>query len=176
MREVTPSEQSATGAPPGAAPPSSALPRPAEAADREHVVWRELERTFLFYDRHAKRDQIAYRSLKVVTLLVGAAVTVLAARGAPAAVTAAFAATAVVAEGVQQLFRFHTTWIAYRATAEALRSHAFRYVAGVGEYDADAATRRQRLADAVTTLVSAEGTTWMSAMRSGSTASGTGAS
>jgi Protein of unknown function (DUF4231) len=142
-------------------PRSSALPEPADAGD---LVWRELDREFARFDRQAGRHRVAYLSLRMVVLAVGAAVTVLAAVGAHPALTASLAAVVVVAEGVQQLFQLHTRWIAYRTAAEGLRRQAFRYVAGLTPYD-DPATRRARLAGALEEVTGGENDTWARTMR-----------
>lgn len=46
------------------------------------------------------------------------------------------------------MFQFHANWISYRAVAEALRQHAFRFTAEVDPYT-DRATRRNLLAQAM---------------------------
>lgn len=140
------------------------LPPPADPAEREDVLWRELESSFGWYDRQAGRNRLGYQILKVLAVAVGALVTVLAASDAPPVVTALGAAVVVVAEGVQQVFQFHSNWISYRTTAEALRQHALQYAAEVGPY-ADRDTRRDVLATSLQTLVSTETTGWASTMR-----------
>lgn len=143
---------------------AGALPQPTDPADREDLLWQQLEAQFRWYNRQAALNRIAYQALNVAAILVGAVVTVLAASNAPPVLTADCAAAIVVAEGVQQVFQFHTHWISYRATAEALRQHAFQYVAGVGPYT-DSLTRRALLADALRALVSSENSNWASTMR-----------
>jgi hypothetical protein len=140
------------------------LPEPTDPAEREDLLWQQLEAQFSWYDRQASRNRLAYQTLKVAAILVGALVTVLAASNAPPVLTAACAAAIVVTEGVQQVFQFHTHWITYRATAEALRQHAFQYAAGVAPYS-DPRTRRALLADALQNMVNSENTSWASTMR-----------
>ena len=107
---------------------------------------------------------MAYLGLRLVVLVVAAAVTVLAAVGAVPAVTASLAAVVVVAEGAQQLFQLHTRWISYRTAAESLRREAFRYVAGLPPYS-DPTMRRTRLADVVQEITAAEHSVWLHAAR-----------
>ncbi|MGY1804586.1 DUF4231 domain-containing protein [Blastococcus sp. SYSU D00922] len=140
---------------------ADALPEPTDAGD---LVWRELDREFTRYDRQAGRHRVAYLTLRMVVLAVGAAVTVLAAVGASPALTASLAAVVVVAEGAQQLFQLHTRWIAYRLAAETLRRQAFRYVAELAPYD-DPATRRARLAAALEEVTTGEHDTWQRSMQ-----------
>ena len=102
----------------------------------------------------ARKNRLAYQLAKVATLLLAAAVTVLAAIGAPAALSASLAAAIVVVEGLQQLFQWHANWIAYRASAETLRRHAFAYAARTPPYDAD--DRADRLANALGELTERE--------------------
>jgi hypothetical protein len=119
-----------------------ALPTPADA---DPVVWPELARLFHRYDVQAGRHRAGYLTLRLVVLVVGVAVTVVAAIDAPPAVVASLAAIVVVAEGAQQLFQLHTRSVAYRTAAETLRRENFLYVAGLAPYD-DPATRLGRLA------------------------------
>jgi Protein of unknown function (DUF4231) len=127
------------------------------------VVWRELDSLFTWYDRRAFRNRVAYQVLKVLTLLLAAAVTVLAAQHAPSWLTAMLAAVVVAAEGIQQLFQLHANWISYRASAEALRQEAFAFVAQVPPYDT--AQRRVVLAQAIRTVTTKESTTWAKTVR-----------
>lgn len=116
------------------------LPQPADPAERTDVLWQEFAALFRWYGRAATRTRLSYQVIKVAVLVIGAAVTVLAATRASSALTAALAASVVVLEGIQQLFQFQSNWITYRGTAEAMRQQAFWYVAQVGPY-ADTQTR-----------------------------------
>ncbi|WP_448623956.1 DUF4231 domain-containing protein [Geodermatophilus sp. URMC 64] len=140
---------------------AGALPAPPDAED---VVWRELDREFRRYDAAARLHRIAYLAMRLVALLVAAAVTVLAAIDAHPALTASLAAVVVVAEGAQQLFQLHTRWISYRTAAETLRREAFRYVAELPPYT-EPALRRARLASVLQDVTSRENTTWLEGMR-----------
>jgi hypothetical protein len=140
------------------------LPRPEEEAECKDVLWQQLEAQFGWYDTAAGRSRLGYQALKVTALVLGATVTVLAAVGASAAVTASLAAAIVVVDGVQQVFKFHSNWISYRATAEKLRQHAVLYVAKATPYD-DPRTRRQNLATVVRDLTAREVAGWSTTMR-----------
>ncbi len=143
---------------------AGSLPQPADPGEQHDLLWQELDAQFRWYDRAATRSRLTYQTLKVAALVTGAAVTVLAATGAPAALTAALAASIVVLEGVQQVFQFHSNWIAYRATAETLRQHAFLYAAMVDPY-ADTQSRRDMLAEFMRDVTTKENTNWTSTMR-----------
>lgn len=117
-----------------------------------------LEDQLGWYDRKSVAAQQAYKRTKLVQLVVGAAVTVIAALDAPAAVTAALAAVVLVAEGVEQLYQWQTNWVLYRATAEALKHEKFLYLAAAGPYSMD--DRDRVLAERVEGLVSQEHAKW----------------
>lgn len=140
------------------------LPQPADPGERADVLWQELAAHFRWYGRAATRTRLSYQVLKVAVLVMGAAVTVLAATRASSALTAALAASVVVLEGVQQLFQFQSNWITYRRTAETMRQQAFMYVAQVGPY-ADTETRRERLADFMSEITTTENAGWTNTMR-----------
>ncbi|MQY27386.1 hypothetical protein NRB56_29690 [Nocardia sp. RB56] len=94
----------------------------------------------------------------MVQIVVGAAVPVLAAAGATGWVTAAVAAVPVVAEGIQQLFQWHSTWLRCRSTAEALKTEKFLYATEAGPY-ADG-TRSSLLAERITAITGKEADGW----------------
>jgi hypothetical protein len=140
------------------------LPTPPDVADQNDLLWQELAGYFEWYDRGATRNRLSYQSLKVAVLVTGAAVTVLAASGAPAALSASLAAAIVVLEGAQQLFQFHANWISYRATAETLRGNGFAYAARVSPYE-DPATRRSQLAEFLRDITTSENSAWTKTMK-----------
>ena len=82
----------------------------------------------------------------MVTLVLAAAVTVLAASSAPAILTSCIGAAIVVVEGTQQLFKFHTNWLRYRVVTETLREHGLFYLAHLSPYDGEAAAAQGQLA------------------------------
>ena len=65
------------------------------------VVWQELASYFSWFSRAATQSRVACQTLKILSLLLAAAVTVLAATGAPSVLTACVGAGIVVAEGTQ---------------------------------------------------------------------------
>lgn len=144
------------------------LPAP-EFEDPPSLVWRYVAAYFELYSRGATRNRVAYQIGRVATLLLAAAVTVLAAVGAPAALSASLAAAIVVIEGMQQLFQWHQNWISYRASAETLRRHAFAYAARTAPYDGE--DRAGRLAAMLTELTERENVDWAGTMTAGPKAS-----
>ena len=121
------------------------LPPPPSAADQQDVLWQKYQAQFCSYDRAATRSRYGYTTLNVISLAVAAAVPVLAATRGPAGLTASLAAVVAVIEGLAQLFQLQTKWISYRASADALRQHAFFYAAQVDPCT-DPRARRDQLA------------------------------
>ncbi len=121
-------------------------------------TWDRLEDQVGWYDRKSVAAQQAYKWVKLVQLVIGAAVPVVAALQAPAAITAVLAAIVVVAEGAQQLYQWQTNWVLYRSTAEALKHEKFLYLAGAGPYSGD--DPRSVLAERLEGLISQEHAKW----------------
>jgi hypothetical protein len=101
---------------------TSSLPAPPRAEDRADLLWQAFDAQFAWYDKAATRGRVAYQILKLMALAASAAVTVLAARSAPAGLTATVAGLIVVLEGVQQLFQFHPNWLCSAAPPRAFAS------------------------------------------------------
>jgi hypothetical protein len=137
---------------------------PSGGALDSDLVWQELDAYFSLFSRQASRNRVSYQTLKVASLLLAAVVTVLAASHAPAVLTACVGAAIVVAEGIQQLFKFHTNWLRYRVIAETLREHALRYYAHLAPYD-DAVTARRDLGAFLHAAVEGEHKQWSVQMK-----------
>ncbi|WP_024805171.1 DUF4231 domain-containing protein [Nocardia sp. BMG51109] len=98
------------------------------------VAWARLTDQLEWYDTKSVGAQRAYKRLKLAQLVVAATVPVVAAFHFSSGLTATLAALVVVGEGAQQLFQWHTNWLLYRSTAEALKHEKYLYLASVGEY------------------------------------------
>jgi hypothetical protein len=123
-----------------------------------------LDEQIVWYDRAAARAQVAFRAGKMVALMAAAAVPFCALLGAPAALTAGMGALIAVLEGMQQLFRFHETWLNSRSACEALRRERFLYTAGAGPYAEPARAGRPAatvLAERVAALTIEEHAKWI---------------
>jgi hypothetical protein len=120
-----------------------------------------LEDQLAWYDAKATKNRVWYQSLKVVQIVVAAAIPVVAAAGASAAIAGAMGAVIVVLEGLQQLFQFQPNWVAFRGTAEALKREKHLFSAGAGIY-ADAERADALLAEQVEALISRETAAWAS--------------
>ena len=141
----------------------AALPQPVDQADRDDLLWQQFEAHFRWYHRAATRTRLGYQGLRLVVIIAGAAVTVLAARDAEPWLTATLGAVIVVAEGIQQLFQFHANWNSYRSSAETLRQHGMLYAARAEPYDGQ--DRRVKLGNLLRQVVSKESGDWVSRMR-----------
>jgi hypothetical protein len=139
------------------------LPAPLDDNERTDLLWQEFEAHFWNYNQGATTNRFRYQLAKITTLIVAATVTVLAATGAPAAVTASLAGSAVVLGGAEQLYQWHSHWLSYRSSAETLRRQAFAYVAGVSPYD-DPLTRRRHLASVLQEVTASENAAWAETM------------
>lgn len=122
-----------------------------------------LARDIAWYDNHAKRGMAWYRALKLVQLVVAAAVPVGASLSAARALLAVLGAVIVVVEGVQQLFHFHDNWINYRSTCEALREEQRLYEAAAGPYTDG--RRDELLAERTRDVIAQERARWASTQR-----------
>jgi len=140
------------------------LPSSDQVTAHTDFTWQQVERDFKWYSKSACRARVCYQSLKVCSLLLAAAVTVMAAMGAPALITASAGAAIVVIEGLQQLFKFHPNWLRWRMVTETLREHAYRYATRLAPYD-DEATAQAKFGEAYATLIANERGQWMVQMQ-----------
>jgi hypothetical protein len=124
-------------------------------------AWARLEDQLRWYDTKSVAAQRAYRFAKVVQLVVGAAVPVVALAEVPDTLTAILGATVVVIEGVQQLYQWQTNWVLYRSTAEALKHERYLFLAQAGPYLSN--DRDKVLAERIEGLVSQEHAKWTEA-------------
>src|SRR3954471_16244123 len=125
-------------------------------------TWERLEDQLAWYDRKSIATQRTYKRLKVLQLVVAAAVPVAAAAGAPGWVTATLGGIVLVLEGLQQVGQYQTDWVAYRSTCEALKHEKYLYLANAGPY-LDPASAQRTLDARVEGLVSQEHAKWVSA-------------
>jgi hypothetical protein len=126
-------------------------------------AWHRLEEQLAWHDRKASWNQKSYRTIKVAELIAAAAIPVVAAAGAPGWLTGGLGALVVVMEGINQLFRFHDSWINYRSTSEALTREKYLYLSQARPYDRH--TRPQALlAQRVEDILGREHAHWATTM------------
>jgi hypothetical protein len=100
----------------------------------EHPAWARLVDQLDWYGRKSAPAQRAFIRLKVVEIVVAAAIPVVAGVGGPALLTAALGSTVVVLESLQHLYQWQTNWVLYRSTAEALKHEKFLFLSSAGPY------------------------------------------
>jgi Protein of unknown function (DUF4231) len=160
---VTSGHSLSVSATPTSAAPGSAAKQPPQADAVANglpagPIGERLESQLNWYDNRAVHCQRWYAVLKVLQIVVAAAIPVVAAAGASAAVAGGLGAVVVVLEGFQQLFQFQQNWTRYRSTAEALKREKYLFLAGAEPYTT--ANRDPLLAARVEALVSAETSSW----------------
>src|SRR4051794_4009520 len=124
----------------------------------DHPAWTRLVDQLAWYDRKSVASQRAFKRLKVIEVVLAAAIPVVAGLRWPTWVTAVLGAAVVVLEAVQQLYQWQTNWVLYRSTAEALKHEKFLFLSGAGPYART--DRLPVLAERVEGLVSQEHAKW----------------
>ncbi|WP_420791468.1 DUF4231 domain-containing protein [Actinomycetospora lutea] len=124
----------------------------------DDIGLERLDDQLSWYDAKSGAAQKAYKRTKLIQLIVGASVPVVALASPTPALTASLAAVVVVAEGVQQLYQWQTNWVLYRATAEALKHEKYLYLGQAGPYEAS--DRKRVLVERVEGIVSQEHAKW----------------
>jgi hypothetical protein len=118
-----------------------------------------------WYDRRSGTNQRMYRTVKLVQIILAAAIPVFAVvAGDVKMLLAALGALVVILEGVQQLYQFQQNWTSYRSTCEALRHEKYLYLGNAGPY-ATADDPHVMLAERVESLTSEEHAKWVAAAR-----------
>ena len=148
--------------------PRQPLPQPVSEQERASLAWSELERSFEYFHSGATANRVAHLGLRVVVLVAGALVPIMALTSTNEIIVAVLGALVVVAEGVAQLTQVHDHWIRYRRTAEALRREALAFCTGTGAYQDVVELRRdQRLAARPLDVVGQENSAWEETVRVG---------
>jgi len=129
----------------------------------QDVVLDRLQDQIEWYDAKSGSNQKAFKSLKICTISAAALIPALALAkiSAMAWVTAGLGVFIVILEGLQQLNQYHSNWISYRSTCEALKHEKFLYLGKAGMYAA-ANDPHALLAERIESLVSQEHAKWAS--------------
>jgi Protein of unknown function (DUF4231) len=132
------------------------------------VTMERLDDQIGWYGDRSSWNQRCYKTLKVIVIVVAASIPVLS--GLPTDmpegallrwVLGVLGALVAIIEGIQQVYQFHTNWISYRATGEALKREKFLYLAKAGPYAA-AADSNVLLAERIEALMTQENAKWLS--------------
>jgi hypothetical protein len=102
----------------------------------QDVTLDHLQDQIEWYDRKSGSNQKAFKYLKICTISAAALIPVLAKVTAMSSYTAGLGVFIVVLEGLQQLNQYHSNWISYRSTCEALKHEKFLYLGKAGIYAA----------------------------------------
>jgi Protein of unknown function (DUF4231) len=132
----------------------------------QDITLDRLQDQLEWYDRKSGDNRKKFKFLKICTIVAAALIPALAGVSGMSAVIAAVGVFIVVVEGLQQLNQYHSNWIAYQSTSEALKHEKFLYLARAGIY-ANANDAHALLAERIESLVSQEHTKWASAQQQG---------
>ncbi len=124
-----------------------------------------LEGQSAWYSERSSSNQRAYKGLKLLQIVIAAAIPVLASAAARLDVLiGALGACIVILEGVQHLYQFQRNWTTYRSTCEALKHEKFLYLADAGPY-AGVADPHALLGERVESICTEEQARWVAARR-----------
>jgi hypothetical protein len=102
-----------------------------------------------------------YFGAKALTIIISASIP-LAAFAAKPAVTAALGAVVTICEATQHLCQWHTNWLAYRATSEALKREKYTFLGQAAKYSGIPADEAKKLlVERVEEIVSLEHSKWV---------------
>ncbi|RKR74058.1 DUF4231 domain-containing protein [Frondihabitans australicus] len=148
--------------PPPTEPPApvQAPPEPAPIPDGAvDFVMGRMTYLLGWYEQHAQISRWCYLGIKVVQLIVAAAVSATALmQTAGPVLTAVLGGIILVLEGVQQAFQFHDNWIRYRSTHTTLLKTLTQWEVRAKPFDGADAVRQ--LALTLETLAGNETSTW----------------
>lgn len=128
-------------------------------ADQNPTTER-LENQIRWYDSSSTKNQKLYKRLKILQIIMSAAIPFLAGVGTPPYVNGGLGVGIVVLEGLQQVYQYNRNWINYRATNEALKQEKYLYLAKAGHY-AGVTVPDALLAERVETIISRENGNWL---------------
>ena len=136
-------------------------------------AWARLEDQIAWYDAKSQHNQRWFKVLKILQILVAAAIPVAAAGDAPAWLLGGGGALIVALEGLQQLQQYQQNWTTYRSTGERLKHEKFLFLAQAGPYGTTE-KREALLAERVEGLVSQEHAAWTAHQEDSVRKAGTG--
>jgi len=143
---------------------AAAFQVPPEVA--RHPTWLRLEDQLRYYSRTCASYRRRYQFAKVLQILLGAAIPVMAVAGLPDAdfkrLSALFGASIAGLEALIQLFQWHSLWLQYRDTSERLKREKWLMLAGAEPYaGGPAGAILTLLAARIEALMSTEHEAWV---------------
>ncbi len=126
-------------------------------------VLARLDDQIDWYDKKSAASQRYYKRIKLTEIIAAALIPFVVGAHIPYAAWTAggLGVLITILEGILQLYQYQQIWVAYRATAEAMKHEKFLYIAKAGDY-AKALDSRGLLAERVEALGSQENTKWAS--------------
>jgi hypothetical protein len=127
---------------------------------KRHPAWIRLEDQLSWYDSKSVHCQRWYKGLKLLQVVLGVSIPLLAYQNATF-LTALTGVAIAVLEAVQHLNQYSTLWIEYRSTAERLKHARWLFLSRAGEFRELREEEALRLlAEQVETYVSTEHASW----------------
>ncbi|MEJ8853507.1 DUF4231 domain-containing protein [Variovorax robiniae] len=135
-----------------------------------HPTWLRLEDQLRYYSRTCGNYRRRYQFAKVLQILLGAAIPVLAVSGLPdpdfKRLSALFGASIAALEGLIQLFQWHALWLQYRDTSEQLKREKWLMLAGAEPYTGGPTSATLTLLAArIEALMSTEHDAWVGTLK-----------
>jgi hypothetical protein len=126
-------------------------------------VMDRLEDQIAWYDKKSSTCQRNYKRIKLIEIIAAALIPFVVGAHIPYAawIAGGLGVLITILEGVLQLYQFQQIWVAYRATAEAMKHEKFIYLAKGGPY-ATASDPHALLAERIEAIGSQENTKWAS--------------
>ena len=126
-------------------------------------IMARLDEQIDWYDKKSSHCQRYYKRIKLIEIIAAALIPFVVGAHIPYAawVAGGLGVLITILEGVLQLYQYQQIWVAYRATAEAMKHEKFSYLAKAGPY-ATATNPHALLAERVEALGSQENSKWAS--------------
>jgi hypothetical protein len=153
------SEQMARVVPGGSGPAEEAGP-PRTADERAADLTMEaLDGQLDYFEGKSKQAKRCYQWLRVATVVVAAAIPVVAAAGGDPVISAVLGALIVVFEGIQQVFQCHERWVDFRSNINALESEKRLFLTRAGPY-AEMGAPGRTFSERFEAIMNADSVTW----------------
>lgn len=127
------------------------------------LIMDRLEDQIAYYGAKSSKCQRYYKRIKLIEIIAAALIPFVVGAHVPYAawIAGGLGVLITILEGVLQLYQFQQIWVAYRATAEAMKHEKYIYLAKAGDY-AKATDPYALLAERVEALGSQENSKWAS--------------
>src|ERR1035441_4981543 len=126
-------------------------------------IMERLDDQIAWYGNKSSHCQHTYKRIKLTEIIAAALIPFIVGAHVPYSplMAGGLGVLITILEGVLQLYQFQQIWVAYRATAEAMKHEKFIYLAKAGDY-AKSSDPHALLAERVEALGSQENSKWAS--------------